>query len=117
MRHLISTKSVTTGLVANQPDQPDLNDEGLATRMQLKVATIRSWRCRNPQKLPQCGVKIGRNWLYDKAEVERWISDQRQCSTTKRLPIASNDQCGLKRKTGRPRKHEPAKAKLRERES
>ena len=112
MRYSISNKSVNAGLVPHQLDQPDLNDEGLATRMQLKVATIRSWRCRNPQKLPPCGIKIGRNWLYDKEEVERWIFEQRQYSITKTLEVQSSHNEVKRRKRGRPKKIGLPKANL-----
>ena len=112
MNNLISNKIKKN--VGNNPEHPDFNDAGLAWRMQVTPATIRAWRCRSPEKLPPGGLQIGRNWLYSKQVVEKWMSEQRDpallLSTQSR---SKNDGVSCsKRARGRPRKFAKIKAKL-----
>lgn len=62
-----------SGTDVQSNDFPDLDDAGLAARLRQSISTIRSWRSRNPEKLPP-GVRVGRVWLYGKKTTEAWLA-------------------------------------------
>ncbi len=102
------TKSKTIDPSVSSPVQeefPDLDDEGLAARLRQSVHTIRSWRSRNPEKLPP-GVQVGRVWLYDKKITDEWLAAKR-LARTPATPASpeSRDQPSHRRR-GKPSKAE-----------
>ena len=69
VEHTVEKGSVPTIITREYDDQQ------LAARLRLSVCTLRSWRCRYPERLPP-GIKIGRNWLYAVDKVDKWLESK-----------------------------------------
>lgn len=97
--------ATTSDTHVQSEDFPDFDDAGLAARLRQSISTIRSWRSRDPQKLPP-GVRIGRVWLYGKKATEDWLIARYAPSPSALLgeqPIA---------KTSRKRRGKPSNAEV-----
>lgn len=88
----------------------DYDDQGLAARLRIALATLRAWRCRSPHLLPP-GVKVGRNWLYNKIEVEEWLCQKRLGHTSESKPPALELRPGSSKRRGKPTKVEADEAR------
>jgi len=87
-------------LISSALQSSDYDEKQLAERLHQSLATVRTWRCRAPHRLPP-GIKIGRKWLYNRQQVEDWLS---HAAESNHLPTATEFQ----KKRGRP----PGKSRL-----
>jgi len=56
-------------------ENPQLMTVGdVAEYLRIKTSTVYEWAASG--KLP--GVKVGRLWRFERAEIEKWVRDNRQ---------------------------------------